>query len=414
MLIEDREALLATKTECGMIEHYQWLPRNEVELASFAFAVETPLFIATFHQWRELVIFLLRNGADLRTKCVRNGLLKKTRDGNGTPLSTIIRTRGWESLKLLLESASEHLRNGIKPNIHDEMKVLISCSPTSWSPDAKKRTSIAACYEATESLISNLELLGTKRLVHQLNRFVTRATSQGKNANLRALLEYGCSPEGNWASLLAFTPTDHIRLHESWDHDCGSGCSFQDCHFYIKKFGGHRRGLLSSVETHLLLNFLALMLILGLIPATYYSFLLVNNWHIPYFVQTGKRVESSSSAASKFWISCGTWFSFFAYALPLVLGFAIPFILWWGRVVTNLYKWAYWKPHDEALAAALLFPFLRFAYARDLTGYKSGVKVPKRTVKRDWDLLHFLSIDLLVYIVSCGRLSRSDQTGAAL
>ena len=142
------------------------------------------------------------------------------------------------------------------------------------------------------------------------------------------------------------------------------------------------------------------MLILGLIPATYYSFLLVNNWHIPYFVQTGKRVESSSSGASKFWISCETWFSFFAYALPLVLGFAIPCILWWGGVVTNLYEWAYWgKSHDEALAI-LLFPFLRFAYAQDLTGYESGVRVSKRTVKRDWDLLHFLSMDLLVYIVS--------------
>ena len=412
MLIQDREALLATKTECGMTEHYQWRPRNEVELASFAFAVETPLFIATFYQWRELIIFLLRNGADPSTKCVRNGPLDRSCDGNSTTLTAIIRTRRWESLNLLLKSASEHLRNGIKPNIHYEMEKLILYSPISWSPDAKKSTSIAACYEATKSLISNLELLGTKRLVHQLNRYVTRATSQGKSANLRALLECGCSPEGNWASLLAVTPTDYIRLHENWEHDCGSGCTFHNCHVYIKKFGGHHRGLLFAVETHLLLNFLALILILGLIPATYYSFLLVNNWHIPYFVQTGKRVESSSSGASKFWISCGTWFSFFAYALPLILGFAIPSILWWGGVVTNLYEWAYWKPHDEALAV-LLFPFLRLAYARDLTRYETGGKVPKRTVQRDWDLLHFLSVDLLVYIVSCGRLSRSDKTGPA-
>ena len=211
MLIENREALLATKTECGMTEHYQWRPRNEVELASFAFAVETPLFIATFYQWRELVIFLLRNGADPRTKCVRNGQLKRSRDGNSTTLTTIIRTGGWESLKLLLKSASEHLRNGIKPNIHDEMERVDIIQPNQLVTGRQKSTSIAACYEATKSLISNLELLGTKRLVHQLNRYVTRATSQGKNANLRALLEYGCSPEGNWASLLAFTPTDHIR-----------------------------------------------------------------------------------------------------------------------------------------------------------------------------------------------------------
>lgn len=401
--------LIATRAELGMTEHYKWCPRNKVELSSFAIVFETPLFIAAWHHWSELVDLLLQHGADLRAKSVRKSKLALKVADDRTVLTAFIKLRNWEATNLLLTSANKHLRHGIKPRPSNEMYDLLNRSPSRLSKGDMTNSSVAACYQVTTNLIKNFRHLGRHHLNYLLNDYVTTATSQGKNAVLRALLESGCSPNGGWSSLLTFAPLDYIRIHQKQGHGCETGCSFLDCAFYIGKFESHRRGLQSSLEVHLLLNVLAAACTLAMIPVTYYTFIEINKWHIPFMVQSGRDIAGYTGAWQYVytWI---VWLSFIAYIGPLISGYIFFGVIIKANILGNGLSLIFRsRARRHQALAALLFPFLGQVYKQGTLVDATNENMDKRTVKSDWEFLHFWSVDLLVYIISLGRISRFDK-----
>jgi hypothetical protein len=360
------------------VEKHSWVPRDYLEQCSFPETCPPPLRVAAVDGWEKLVRLLMENGANPRDESyvfhsfdmsvygfspnrtqhqrigdsVRVPILSELfarselsfipDDGLKTIFAEGI--RAFMGAQLLLHVASS-MGLQTKLSTAEELHVLhVSTS--------RQRLPQDRVEEVWSALTSNYKRTIVGRLPHDMGAGVVAvATSQFDWLSLSYILQMGYGSNGQWWHRITTTPLDQVLISSIWASKPEGSAK---CRSILEEHGACR-GLCYMFEVQLLATLFAATCLAGLFPSVYFSFKLVNDWYLPYFVKMAGRIDKSSSATGRFFLTFGAVFAYLAYLFPLLLLILILFLFCYAI-------WsAYWRLTDvRGLTlvnyAAILFP----------------------------------------------------------
>jgi hypothetical protein len=347
-----------------VVEKHSWVPRDYLEQCSFPETCPPPLRVAAVDGWEKLVRLLIENGANPRDESyvfypfsipeysfsqyrtqhrhishsVRVPILSELFARSGlsfipdpSPENTVAGgIRAFMGAQLLLHVASS-VGLQTKLSTAEELHVLhastggrrVRAIPNIRLPQDRVE-------EVWSALKSNYKRTIVGRLPDDIGAGVVAVvTSQFDWLSLSYILQMGYGSNGRWWHRITTTPLDQVLI-SSIRASKPEGSA--KCRSILEEHGACR-GLCYMFEVQLLATLFAAACLAGLFPSVYFSFKLVNDWYLPYFVKMAGRIEKSSSATGRFFLTFGAVFAYLAYLFPLLLLVLILFLFY--RVVTS-------------------------------------------------------------------------------
>lgn len=341
----------------GITNYYSWVPRNELEVASFPETHTPPLQVAATCGWEELVQLLLRHEAKPRAqwKAPPSPLSRKRPDSvwklerkssdSETPYlhqdfflyqevggdHTIIMNLLFDPLKchedsrkqhevwshclravrLILTAASANDTTTEPLGLKELHKLLEICATSYENPKLAMEAEELWKYTVRQYQQKGMELRRNRSLV-------SRAVRLDDPLSLKYLLQLGCSSNGRWSEVITRTPMDRVTDSLILNPTESTRESKVRCQKLLHKYGA-RRGPFYTLEMQLIGSLALYLGIIGTVPATYWSFVLVNRWYLKFFVQMGTKVGSETNTSKKFFLAFGAVFSYLAYLFPSIL-----------------------------------------------------------------------------------------------
>jgi hypothetical protein len=330
----------------GITNYYSWVPRNELEVASFPETHTPPLQVAATCGWEELVRLLLRHEAKPRAqwKAPPAPLSSKGPDSETPYLHqdfflyqevggkhTIIMNLLFDPLKchkdsrkqhelwshclravrLILTAASANDTTTEPLGLKELHKLLEICATSHENPKLAIEAEELWKYTVGQYQQRGMELRRNRSLV-------SRAVRLDDPLSLKHLLQLDCSSSGRWWEVITRTPMDRATDSLILNPTKSTRESKVRCQKLLRRCGA-RRGPFYTLEIQLLGSLALYLGTLGIVPAAYWSFVLVNRWYLNFFVQMGTKVESETDTSKKFFLAFGAVFSYVAYLFPFII-----------------------------------------------------------------------------------------------
>jgi hypothetical protein len=347
------------------VEKHSWVPRDYLEQCSFPETCPPPLRVAAVDGWEKLVRLLIENGANPRDESyvfrsfhtsdygfsqnrtqhlhfgdsVRVPILSElfarfelSFHPDTSPEDIVAEgIRVFMGAQLLLHVASS-VGLQTKLSTAEELHVLHG-STGGWRVRNRSKLPQDRVEEVWSALTSNYKRNIVGRLPDDMGPgIVAVATSQFDWLSLSYILQMGYGSNGRWWHRITTTPLDHVLI-SGFQASKPEGSA--KCRSILEEHGACR-GLCYMFEVQLLATLFAATCLVGLFPSVYFSFKLVNDWYLPYFVKMAGRIEKSSSATGRFFLTFGAVFAYLAYLFPLLLLILILFLLL--RAITSAYE----------------------------------------------------------------------------
>lgn len=391
----------------GITNYYSWVPRSELEVASFPEAHTPPLQAAATCGWEELVRLLLRHEAKPRAqwKALSASLSSKRHDreppylhqnfflyqeegGYHTIIMNLLfdptkchkdshkQHELWShclrAVRLILTAASANDATTEPLGLKELHRLLEICTTSHKNPKLAMEAEELWKYTVGQYQQKGMELRRNRSLV-------SRAVRLDDPISLKYLLQLGCSSNGRWWEVITRTPMDRVTDSLILNPTKSTRESRVCCQKLLHKYGA-RRGPFYTLEMQLIGSLALYLGILGIVPATYWSFVLVNRWYLKFFVQMGTKVGSEMNTSKKFFLAFGAVFSYLAYLFPFILSilaicgvvFIISFVI---SSLSDLYN------HE--------FKYLDFVFGLTSFFIMGRGDVPEAIrIKRIWEVLH--------------------------
>jgi hypothetical protein len=341
------------------VEKHSWVPRDYLEQCSFPETCPPPLRVAAVDGWEKLVRLLIENGANPRDESYVFYRYLKTEHGfsrnrpsvripilselfarsklsfrpDPTPENDSAEgIRAFMGAQLLLHVASS-VGLQTKLSTAEELHVLLA---STGDREPGNRLPQDRVEEVWSALTLNYKRTIVGRLPDDIRAGVVAvATSQFDWLSLSYLLRMGYGSNGRWWHPITTTPLDQVLIFSirasKYEGLAKSRSILEEheslakCRSILEKHGACR-GLCYMFEVQLLATLFAAACLAGLFPSVYFSFKLVNDWYLPYFVEMAGRIEKSSSATGRFFLAFGAVFAYLAYLFPLLLLILILFL----------------------------------------------------------------------------------------
>jgi len=397
----------------GITNYYSWVPRNELEVASFPETHTPPLQVAATRGWEELVRLLLRHEAKPRAQWKappasdrdtpylhQDFFLYQEVGGDHTIMMNLLfdplkchedsrkRHELWShclrAVRLILTAASANDTTTEPLGLKELHKLLEICATSHENPKLAMEAEELWKYTVGQYQQRGMELRRNRSLV-------SRAVQLDDPLSLKYLLQLGCSSNGRWWEVITRTPMDRVTDSLILIPTDSTRESKVRCQKLLQKYGA-RRGPFYTLEMQLIGSLALYLGIIGTIPATYWSFVLVNRWYLKFFVHMGTRVGSETNPSKKFFLAFGAVFSYMAYLFPFILlifatfGYAaviaiIPFIISVFLDVLYYHK----------------FQYLKIVFALTYLVAMEGGDPDAVRIRRIWEVLHGPTFSLLSF-----------------
>jgi hypothetical protein len=280
----------------GIVEFHSWVPRHQLELASFPETHTPPLMVAATSDWNDLVYLLLQNGASDRARRESDGsTYAERRHDKSLTYSERHFFRyqddgGWHTIirDLLFDPGKCHAgadRSGeLWIQCLRAARTLLSNvgqSGAKLQPLGRKelRRLVFICALSKEDPVSALEAEELWRLTltqyEQVGlrlcndrSLVPLAVRLEDPISLEYLLQFGCRTNGQWRYGFVKSPLDSLVYEIKLQPPNRRTAARLQC-LQLLEAHAASRALFFTLEFQLIATLLVYSIVLGIVPATY-------------------------------------------------------------------------------------------------------------------------------------------------